>query len=60
MKHRIMILAALGAAGLFGAVIGSTVPAAQRGAAAPPQESFDREIARHSQAMLDEGRKTFR
>ena len=29
-------------------------------AASPPQKGFDADIARHAQAMIDEGRKTFR
>jgi hypothetical protein len=51
-------IAAIGAAALLGIVIASAAPAPKRGA--PTPKSFDREIARHGQAMLDEGRKTFR
>jgi hypothetical protein len=52
VKLGAMIIAAIGAAGLFGAMIAL--------AAAPAQKGFDAEIARHGQAMLEEGRKTFR
>jgi cytochrome c553 len=51
-KSRLSILAALGAAGLLGAVIASAAP--------PSRTGFDAEIAAYTQAMLDEGRKTFR
>jgi hypothetical protein len=51
-KSRLSILTALGAAGLLGAVIASAAP--------PSRTGFDAEIAAYTQAMLDEGRKTFR
>src|SRR5712691_950546 len=51
MQLRILIPAVIAAAGLSGAMIAS---------AAPPKKGFDAEIARSAQAMLDEGRKTFR
>src|SRR6266545_2017776 len=60
MQRRTMIIAAIGAAGLFGAVIASAEPFSKKGAAPPSQKGFDAEIARSAQAMLDEGRKTFR
>jgi hypothetical protein len=47
-----IIVAAVGGASLFGAMISFAAPAAKKG--------FDAEIARYAQAMLDEGRKTFR
>ena len=52
MKSGTPIIAALGGAALFGAVIAS--------AASPSNKGFDAEIARHAQAMLDEGKRTFR
>jgi hypothetical protein len=52
MKSAMPIIAALGAAALFGAVIASAAP--------PSNKGFDAEIARHAQAMLDEGKRTFR
>src|SRR6202049_2887049 len=47
-----LIIAAIGGAGLFVTVIASAAP--------PSKTGFDAEIARHVQAMLDEGKKTFR
>jgi hypothetical protein len=52
MKPKTMILAAIGGAGLFGALIAS--------AADTTQKSFDAESARYAQTMLEEGKKTFR
>jgi mono/diheme cytochrome c family protein len=52
MKSGTPIIAALGGAALFGAVIASAAP--------PSNKGFDAEIARHAQAMLDEGKRTFR
>jgi hypothetical protein len=52
MKPTMLIVTALVGAGMFGVVIAS--------GAAPPRKGFDAEIARYAQAMLDEGRKTFR
>jgi hypothetical protein len=46
------MLAAVGAAGLLGAVVVSAAPPSQRG--------FDAEIAQYAQSMLAEGRKIFR
>jgi hypothetical protein len=51
-KAKVSILTALGAAGLLGAMIASAAP--------PSRTGFDAEIAAYTQAMLDEGRKTFR
>jgi hypothetical protein len=52
MKSGTPVIAALGGAALFGAVIASAAP--------PSNKGFDAEIARHAQAMLDEGKRTFR
>src|SRR5205823_4688804 len=52
MKPRTMILAAIGGAGLFGALIAS--------AADTTRKSFDAESAGYAQTMLEEGKKTFR
>jgi hypothetical protein len=41
-------------------VIASAAPSSKKGAAPAAQKGFDAEIARYGQAMLDEGRKTFR
>jgi hypothetical protein len=51
-KSRLSILSAFGAAGLLAATIASAAPSSRAG--------FDAEIAAYTQAMLDEGRKTFR
>ncbi len=53
MEHnsRVLLFAAVGAAALSTGMIAS---------AAPPQKGFDAEIARNAQAMLEEGKKTFR
>ena len=51
-KEKVSILTALGVAGLLGAMIASAAP--------PSRTGFDAEIAAYTQAMLDEGRKTFR
>ena len=51
-KAKVSILTALGAAGLLGAMIASAAP--------PSRTGLDAEIAAYTQAMLDEGRKTFR
>src|SRR2546428_12384077 len=50
-KSKILIFAAFGPAGLLGTMIAS---------AAPRQKGVDAENARHAQAMLDEGKRTFR
>lgn len=52
MKPRIMIIAAISAAGLVNALIASN--------ADTHSEGVDAENARHAQTMLDEGKKTFR
>jgi mono/diheme cytochrome c family protein len=51
-KSLILSLAAVGASGLLAAAIASAAPRQQGG--------FDAAIAHHAQAMLDEGRNTFR
>ncbi len=60
MKLKTMIVAIVGLAGLFGAVIASAALRSQERAAAPAQKDVDAENARHAQAMLEEGKKTFR
>src|SRR5215510_6801545 len=75
MRPRTTMIAALVAAGLSGAVIAAPAakkdapaPAVKKGAAASrattgvalAQQGFDAEINRHAQAMLAEGKKTFR
>jgi hypothetical protein len=60
MKLKTMIVAIVGLAGLFGVVIASDALRSQERAAAPAQKVADAENARHAQAMLDEGKKTFR
>jgi hypothetical protein len=52
MNRRTLTIAAVGGASLFAAMIAYAASSIQTG--------FDAEIARHAQAMLDEGRKTFR
>jgi hypothetical protein len=52
MKPRMLAFPVLGAMGLFGALIASAAPPAQKG--------FDAEIARYARTLLDEGRKIFR
>jgi hypothetical protein len=52
MKPTMLIVAALSGAGLFGVLIAS--------GAAPSREPFDAQITQHAQAMMEEGRKTFR
>jgi hypothetical protein len=52
MKLKIVVTALTISVGLLGAAIAI--------AAAPAQKNFDTEIARHSQTMLTEGKKTFR
>jgi hypothetical protein len=47
-----LIIAAIGASGLFVTVTASAAP--------PSQLGFDAEIARHAHTMLEEGKKTFR
>ena len=52
MNRRIAIIAAIGGAGLLVAVVASAAP--------PTNIGFDADIARNAQAMLEEGKKTFR
>src|SRR5262245_42909310 len=56
MKRRTKVTAAIGTI-IGGAGVSAVVIAS---AAAPPQKSADGENARHAQAMLNEGKKTFR
>jgi hypothetical protein len=58
MQIRTLIIATLGVAGLFGAVVAFAAP--KKGAVPTSQQGFDAEIARHVQTMVDEGRKAFR
>jgi hypothetical protein len=61
MKLRTMVVAALGIAGLFGAVIASAASSSKKGTTAPAaQKGVDAENARHAQRMLNDGRYTFR
>src|SRR6185437_13785800 len=65
---RMMILAAAGTAALAGAVIASAAPpagdnntlSAKKAAAPAIAQGFDAVIARHSETMLEQGRKIFR
>ena len=52
MKRRTIMTAGIAGAGVFGIMIASAAP--------PSKTGFDAEIARHGQAMLEEGKKTFR
>jgi hypothetical protein len=52
MRRRTMMTAGIAGAGVFGIMIASAAP--------PSKTGFDAEIARHGQAMLEEGKKTFR
>ena len=52
MKRRTIMTAGIASAGVFGIMIASAAP--------PSKTGFDAEIARHGQAMLEEGKKTFR
>ena len=52
MKPKIAIIAAIGGAGLIVAVAASAAP--------PSKAGVDADNARNAQAMLDEGKKTFR
>ena len=52
MKPKIAIIAAVGGAGLIVAVAASAAP--------PSTAGVDADNARNAQAMLDEGKKTFR
>ena len=52
MIRRTMMTAGIAGAGVFGIMIASAAP--------PSKTGFDAEIARHGQAMLEEGKKTFR
>jgi hypothetical protein len=52
MKPRMLVFPVLGGIGVFGALIASAAPPAQKG--------FDAEIYRYAQTMLEEGKKIFR
>jgi hypothetical protein len=52
MKPRMLVFPVLGGIGLFGALIASAAP--------PAQKNFDAEIAGYAQTLLDEGKKIFR
>jgi hypothetical protein len=52
VKPKIAIIAAIGGAGLIVAVAASAAP--------PSKAGVDADNARNAQAMLDEGKKTFR
>jgi hypothetical protein len=52
MKRGTMMRSGIAGAGVFGIMIASAAP--------PSKTDFDAEIARHGQAMLEEGKKTFR
>ena len=52
MQVKTKVIATIVGVGFLGAMMAS--------AAYPSQTGFDADIARHAQAMLDEGRKTFR
>jgi hypothetical protein len=60
MKTKTATIAASVGVGLLAAVIASAAVAEKKGATAPAQKGVDAENARHAQAMLDEGKKTFR
>jgi hypothetical protein len=58
MKVRTIGVGIAGAAGIFAAMVASAAPPAKK--SAQTGKNFDAEIARYSQAMLEEGRRTFR
>ena len=58
MKLTSAVIAGLGGIALFGAVIASAAP--KKGPVPQATRTFDAEIARHAQRMLEEGRQTFR
>lgn len=61
MKLKIAVIAAIGAAALFGTVIASAAPSSKKATTTPAaQKGADAENARHAQRMLEEGRRTFR
>jgi hypothetical protein len=51
-KSSVLMVAAFGAAGLYGAISAFAAPS--------PKTTVDAENARYAQSMLDEGKKTFR
>lgn len=58
MQKKTVLIAAFVGAGLLGIAIAADVAPSKKDAIAP--KGFDAEIARHGQAMLDDGRKIFR
>jgi hypothetical protein len=60
MKMRNIIVVGLGTIGLFGAAVALAAPEAKKGAAPAAAQGYDAAIARNGQAMIEEGRKTFR
>jgi hypothetical protein len=60
MKMRTVIVVGLGTIGLFGAAVALAAPQAKKGAAPAAAQGYDAAIARNGQAMIEEGRKTFR
>jgi len=52
MKLRTILITSIGGAGALGSLMAFAAP--------PSNKGFDAEIARHGQAMLEEGKKTFR
>jgi hypothetical protein len=60
MKLRTMIIATVGVAGLFGFMMAAAGQSTKKGTAPAVQKGFDAETGRHAQAMITEGRETFR
>lgn len=60
MKLSTMIIATIGVAGLSGFMMAAAAQTTKKATAPAVQKGFDAEIARHTQAMIAEGRKTFR
>src|SRR5262245_65535267 len=60
MKLKTMIVATIGVAGVFGAMIVTAAPRPKDSVAALAQKGVETENAQHEQAMLAEGKKTFR
>src|SRR5262245_39745068 len=60
MKLKTMIVATIGVAGVFGAMIVTAAPRPKDSVAALAQKGVETENAQHAQAMLGEGKKTFR
>ena len=60
MNLKTMIVATIGVAGVFGAMIVTAAPRPKDSVAALMQKGAEAENAQHAQAMLAEGKKTFR